>query len=200
METKAKWNVSTTIEKYATHEDYLNGVVSEIKKIDGNKLLSAGVTDLWRLVAGIDNTGSGQEHYDYDHAYIGVGDDATLDNDPAQSTWNGLVSTANVWYKKMDLNYPAVTANKITFKSTFTGSGTNNDPEAPWAWREWSVARGAATPTEDFYDAAQAGTVFTPSTGWLASNINMNLNRKAEEMGTKAPQATWVITVEISLT
>lgn len=190
METKAKWNVSTKIEKFNTHEDYLNGIVSEIKRIDGNLLLDGGVTDLWNLVIGADNEGAGVEHFDNTHSYIGVG----TSNFAPDSAQTGLqAGTGAVWYKPMDATYPIVTANKVTFKSTFTGSGSGGDEEAAFAWEEWSVARGVA-------GAYVYATFVADDLAWISTNIHKNLNRKVEPMGTKASAATWVITVEISLT
>jgi hypothetical protein len=185
MENKVKWNVSTTVEKFNTHQDYIDGKISEINRIDGNLLLDGGVTDIWKLVAGETNQGGSTEHYDNDHSYIGVGDSTTV----ASASQTGLQALTNIWYKKMDTSYPTVATNKITFKSTFTGTGGGGDAEAAFAWEEWSIARGVITPSEPLDD-----------TTIIASEIYKNLNRKVESMGTKSSAATWVITVEISLT
>jgi hypothetical protein len=99
------------------------------------------------------------------------------------------LATTNIWYKKMDAGYPVVSANKVTFKATFTGTGSGASAEAAFAWEEWTVARGITTPLEDLDDTTA-----------IAAAIKKNLNRKVEPMGTKASAATWVITVEISLT
>jgi len=185
MENKVKWNVSTKVEKYNSHKAFLNGEISEVKIFDGNMLLDVGVTDLWNLVIGANNQSSTIENYDNDHSYLGVGDSTTA----ALKAHTGLLATTNVWYKKMDTSYPAVNGNKVTFKATFTGTGSGGSAEAAFAWEEWTVARGVITPSGTLDDTAT-----------IATNIHKNLNRKVEAMGTKAGAATWVITVEISLT
>jgi hypothetical protein len=136
------------------------------------------------------NEGAGVEHFDNDHSYIGVGDSDTA----AQKTDTGLLATTNIWYKKVDATYPVVAANKVTFKATFYGTGApspNNVDQASFAWEEWSVARGIIDPS---------GLGDLDNLTDIGDAINNNLNRKVEQMGTKAAAATWVITVEISLT
>jgi hypothetical protein len=199
METKAKWNVSTTIEKFNTPEDFNQGNVSEISKFDGNMLLTVGVTDLWNLVIGANNQGGAQEHYDNSHAYIGVGSSAEgavvgqtgLWNHDAVANPSGTPTVDNTWYKPMDATYPQVSTNKVIFKSTFTGTGSPSNDEASFQWSEWSVARGTG--------AYVYATYVSDPEAWITTNIHKNLNRRVEEMGTKAPAATWVITVEIQL-
>jgi len=185
MEHKVKWNVATKIEKYDSDSDFRAGNVSEVTMIDGNLLLNVGVTDLWNLVTKKNNQGASLEHYDELHTYIGVGDSTTA----AVKTQEGLQASSNIWYNKMDSGYPQVTANKVTFKATFTGTGSGGDAQAAFSWEEWTVARGVESAGEDINSPAR-----------VATHINKHLNRKVESMGTKVAQATWVITVEISLT
>jgi hypothetical protein len=131
------------------------------------------------------------EPFDNSHSYIGVGDNDTA---PTDKTKTGLLGTTNIWYKKVDATYPIVAANKVTFKATFYGTGApepNKVNQASFTWNEWSVARGVIDPSS-------YGDLNNPTD--IADAIHNNLNRKVEEMGTKAGAATWVITVEISLT
>jgi hypothetical protein len=193
MENKVKWNVSTKVEKFESYQDYVEGNISEIKMLDGNTLLNCGVTDLWDLVVGNDNqprvTPTTLEPFDNSHSYIGVGDNDTA---PTDKTKTGLLGTTNIWYKKVDATYPIVAANKVTFKATFYGTGAPEPyNQASFTWNEWSVARGVIDPSS-------YGDLDNPTD--IADAIHNNLNRKVEEMGTKAGAATWVITVEISLT
>lgn len=87
------------------------------------------------------------------------------------SAQTGLQATTNLIYRPMDTGYPSFgTDGKVVFKATF------GETLANFSWNEWSIANGADQTTA------------------------INLNRKVESMGTKPSGATWVITVEISLT
>jgi hypothetical protein len=210
-----KWNVMTTIEKYNNSEDFLSKNVSEIKQIEGNMLLSEGVLDIWRLMSGANNEPSSAPtsivHYDNLHSYIGVGTSNTAPS-AGDGGLLGGVSAGAQFYKEVDsapTPFPVVSGNKITFKSTFYGEGAPppyNHPEAVFEWNEWSVARGVDKTTIPSYDYPSPGDPRTDvkkvfgGTDNIDTYIKNNLNRKQEAMGTKASAATWVITVEISLT
>lgn len=105
------------------------------------------------------------------NAAIGVGDSTTA----AAGTQTNLQAVTNKLRKAMDSTYPQHTAGtgssnaQIVFRSTF---GTS---EANFVWAEWGVFNNAV-------DAS--GTM---------------LNRKVENLGTKASGSTWQLTITLSI-
>jgi len=75
----------------------------------------------------------------------------------------------NKYYKGMDTGYPTFGTGQ---KATFRS--TFGGTEANFAWNEWTVANG-------------------PGDGYV------NINRKVEALGTKTSGATWILTVELSI-
>lgn len=72
--------------------------------------------------------GAASPVFDNTNAYIGVGDGTA----PFDATQTGLQGV-NKFRAGMDISYPLVAGNVITFKSTF---GPN---DANFAWQEWGV-------------------------------------------------------------
>jgi hypothetical protein len=68
------------------------------------------------------------------NAYIGVGSGTTA----FAATQSVLVTPLTSARKAMDVGYPAVNANELTFRSTF---GTT---DAEGAWQEWGVFNASA--------------------------------------------------------
>ena len=121
---KAMWY----IKKFANEADYIAGKHYEITPVFGNGLLNEGINELLTLACSSSGT-----KFDTTNAYLGVGDSATA-FDAAQT---GLQAVTNKTYKAMDSGYPTYgTDQKVTFKSTFTGSDANFD------WNEFTVANG----------------------------------------------------------
>jgi len=87
----------------------------------------------------------------------------------ADPVQTGLQAATNKFYKAMDASYPTYGASQ---KATWRS--TFASAEANFAWNEITVANGNS-------DAAK------------------NLNRKVQDMGTKASGSTWVATLEITL-
>lgn len=74
--------------------------------------------------------------FDNGNAHIGVGNGTTA----FAATQTDLVGASKT-RKAMDATYPQVSANVITFRSTF-GTG-----DANYAWEEWGIFNAAATGT-----------------------------------------------------
>lgn len=123
-----KENAVWKIRKFKNDEDYKNGVCYEESTVKGNILLNEGINTIWTLVAGGSATA-----FNNTNSYLGVGDSSTAE----AATQTGLQATTNKLYKGMDTGYPTYGTNqKITFRSTFSGT------EANFAWNEFTVANG----------------------------------------------------------
>jgi len=113
--------------------------------------------------------GTGAIKFDNGNAYIGVGDDATA-ADPAQT---GLLGAANAGthklYVAMDGGYPTYGTSQKT-----TWRSTYTSAQANFHWQEITVSN-------------------------TNSDTGKNMNRKAQDMGTKASGSTWVPTLETTL-
>jgi hypothetical protein len=113
--------------------------------------------------------GTGATKFDNGNAYIGVGDDATA----ADPTDTGLKGAANAGthklYVAMDGSYPTYGSSQKV-----THRSTFASAQANFHWQEITVANGNG-------DASK------------------NLNRKVQDMGTKASGTSWVATLENSL-
>jgi hypothetical protein len=88
----------------------------------------------------------------------------------ASATQTGLQAATNLLYLAMDVGYPETGADQ---KIVF--SATFDEDDANFEWNEWSIS------TSD-------------------SNAGVNLNRKAQAMGTKANPAVWTLEVDVTLT
>jgi hypothetical protein len=115
-----------------------------------------------------------------------------------------------VCYKAVDEGFPKVNGRTITFKAAFYGGNTpapNTIPDgqgqAAFQWNEWSIARGKfhgyASDMPEPYQNSNNYDRLASDDQANKHCIQHNLNRKVEEMGTKHALATWVITVEVSL-
>ena len=116
-----KWQPRWKIEKYNAL-----GELYAVEEFAGNKLLDAGVTEMWNLIAGLGGT-----PFNNANSYLGVGDDTTA----ASGEQTGLLG-ANTLYKAVDPTYPQINAQTITYRAKY-GSG-----EAAWAWQEFSIRNG----------------------------------------------------------
>ena len=99
----------------------------ETSVIEGNLLLTEGVTLMWTLICG----GTGTP-FDNTNAYIGVGDSTTTASDDQ----TGLLGT-NTAYQGMETGYPSTSGKTTTWRAVFDGSTANFD------WREFTVANGS---------------------------------------------------------
>lgn len=96
--------------------------------IDGNMLLTAGITELWNVFAGISGT-----PFSNANARIGVGDSAAAES----AGQTDLQASTNKLFKAMSASYPQVSGASITFRAAFTGA------EANYAWNEFAVDNGS---------------------------------------------------------
>jgi hypothetical protein len=87
----------------------------------------------------------------------------------AVATQTGLIAATNKLYKAMDTSYPTYGSSQ---KATWRSTYASAD--ANFHWQEITVANGN-------------------------SDASKNLNRKVQDMGTKASGTTWVATLEITL-
>lgn len=224
---RLKWTVHTKIEKFNTPESLEAQDPDEVLNIPGNCLTNAGVNLLWALVAGGYRDGatvqtsigtpatgtSVSTNYFDTTACIGIGDNGgTADLQPtAEDT--GL-NGDNKIYMKMNDGYPIAGKNqKITFQSTFRPG------IACFDWLEWCVANGNGNPVDldtthqqtVIFDSAIEGTLADQplpdpqpicgvayENGVEEANVIL-LNHKQENMGKKYSSATWIVTVELSL-
>lgn len=204
VDNRAKWTVHTMIEKFNTREAFDRMEPDEVLNIPGNLLLNEGVNLLWNLVAG--NTSAGAP-FNHENSYIGVGNNNGGTTGPTAGD-TGLAATSKKMYMKMDPGYPIAGENqKIVFRSTFLPG------VACFEWLEWTVANGNGNQSTGAWDpdvvrttavgndpipdpVPELGTAFEYGVG--EENI-VNLNRKQENMGSKYASATWIVTVEISL-
>ena len=114
--------------------------------------------------------GTGGVKFDAGNAYIGVGDDATA-ADPTDTALKGAANAGtHKLYVAMDGSYPTYGTSQKT-----TWRSTFTTAQANFHWQEITVANGDA----DDHD---------------------NLNRKVQDMGTKASGSTWIPTLEVTLT
>lgn len=118
----AKWQPKWIIEKYNE-----NMRLYEVEEIDGNLLLTEGISEFMKVACGI----GGATAFSNATAYIGVGDGTAA----ADSSQTGLLGS-NKTYAPMDATFPSVSNNTMTFRATFGPTSGNHN------WREFTVANG----------------------------------------------------------
>lgn len=117
------------VTKYASQEDFENGIVMEKSSFGPNILLNAGIT---AMLTNVHLAGGTQ--YNAANSYLGVGDSSVAE----VATQTTLQAATNKLFKAMDATYPQVSGQTVTFQSTFGGT------EANFAWNEFGVANSAA--------------------------------------------------------
>ena len=125
-EAKVTWKIARYVDDaaYAAKSPYNES------EIDGNIMLNEGINEIWTL-----NCSSSGTEFDNANAYLGVGDSNAAEN----ATQTGLQAASNKLYVGMDGGYPTYgTAQKATWRSTFTGAQAN------FAWQEFTVANGGS--------------------------------------------------------
>lgn len=129
LQERLNWAARIRLEKFASEEDYVKGVVQEVVERESNLLLNEGIAELEDLLIG---AGGGEVAYSNANARIGVGDSNTAAA-PAQA---GLLG-ANTAFKAMDATFPSRAAQTVTWRATFGAA------EGNFAWEEWTVDNGA---------------------------------------------------------
>lgn len=150
------------------------GEPEECTEIQGNLLLNEGIQRLEDIMIAVVNNQTAGNRWSNTDSYIGVGDTSTA----AAATQTELAATAaaaNRFYKIMNATYPSRASQTVTFQSDFTAT------EGNFAWQEWTIASGATGAS---------------GAGFLTGTIN--LNRKAESLGTKAT-GTWTLSGAVTL-
>jgi hypothetical protein len=132
------WHVLTTVEKYhedlslLTEEERSLLTPYESRSVEGNLLVTAGITALLTLLIG-----GGGTAFNNANAHLGVGDSATA----AAIGQTDLQAATNKLRKAMDATYPSVATNVLTARSTFATGDAN------WVWNEWGLFNAAAAGT-----------------------------------------------------
>jgi len=174
------WGPRGWVHKFYEHRDrvykaaHVDGLPIEYL-LDNFELMQAlGFRGNCLLYEGINElwtllAGTGGTKFDNGNAYIGVGDSATA----ADPTDTGLKGAANAGthklYNPMDTSYPTYGSSQKV-----THRSTFASADACFHWQEITVANGN-------------------------SDASKNLNRKVQDMGTKASGTAWVATLENSL-
>jgi hypothetical protein len=94
----------------------LAGLPSDVREVDGNILVTAGITALLNLLIGAGGTA-----FNNANAYLGIGDSTTA----AAIGQTDLQAASNKVRQAMDSTYPQVATNVVTFRATF-GTGAGN--------------------------------------------------------------------------
>ena len=173
------WKAVWRVEKYHTPTPgdvarLERGELRPYEVIDrvGNLALLGGVSSIWQTLIGNGTAAAGQalSYFSNANAYIGVGSVTTS----AVNTQTRL-QDASAAYGTMDSTYPQHTdGTTAATAGTITYRATFGTALANFSWQEWGVSNGTAT----------------------ASRF---LNRKVEDLGSKTSAASWVFTVNLSL-
>jgi len=141
----------------------------EILVVPGNLLLNEGIARLEDLLIA-----AGGTSYNNANAYIGVGDTNTAAS-ASQTELQATQNAANRFYKAMNATFPSRSSQTVTWQADFTST------EANFHWQEWTIAAGATTAS---------------GSGFLVGTTN--LNRKVEDLGTKAT-GTWTLSAAVTI-
>jgi hypothetical protein len=141
----------------------------EVLVVPGNLLLNEGIARLEDLLIA-----AGGTSYNNANAYIGVGDTNTAAS-ASQTELQATQNAANRFYKAMNATFPSRASQTVTWQADFTST------EANFHWQEWTVSAGATTAS---------------GSGFLVGTTN--LNRKVEDLGTKAT-GTWTLSAAVTI-
>ena len=97
--------------------------------VDGNLALNEGIAVLQTLLIGTGGTA-----FSNANSYLGVGDSSTA----ASATQTGLQAATNKLYMAMDTSFPSISAQTITWQSTYAPGDAN------FAWNEFTVGNGSS--------------------------------------------------------
>lgn len=142
---------------------------------DYNQLLNNGINRMVNLTIGTGSIAA----YTNATSRIGTGNGVTAVA-ATDTDMSAAAGAANRWYQAMDATFQSVTAQTITFKSTFASADGN------YAWNEWGVDGGGAS-------SAVVGTNGTTTAALL------NRVKPASSLGTKASGSSWALTVTITI-
>jgi hypothetical protein len=135
---RAKIHTHYTIEDF----DAKTGRLVNRQEFDHNCLLNEGITALLNLLGGIAETAFSEAN-----ARIGVGDSSTA----AAAAQTGLQTAgANHFHQAMDVGYPQVANQTVTFRSTFAVG------DAQFDWAEITVVNAATDAGDNLNRKVQA--------------------------------------------
>lgn len=122
LSEKIGWKANWTVEKWFDESDYSRGFPSdETIEVEGNLLVSAGITALLTLLIG-----GGGTAYNAANTYLGVGSSTQV----AAIGDTNLVASSEKFRQLVESPYPTVAGSVVTFQSTF---GIN---DGNFAWNE----------------------------------------------------------------
>lgn len=147
------WHAALTIEKYRAGDLEAGGAPYETLHVDGNMLLTAGITRLLQLLIG-----GGGTSYANANARICVGDSSTA----AAIGQTDLQAATNKLRKAVDATYPTVSGNVLTAVATFATTDAN------FHWQEWGIANSASGATLLNRKVTDMGTKTVADT-WVAT-------------------------------
>jgi hypothetical protein len=127
--------------------------------VDGNILVTAGITLMLNLLIG-----AGGTVYSNANAHLGVGDSNTA----AAIGQTDLQAASNKLRKAMDSTYPQVAANVITFRSTFATGDAN------FAWEEVAAFNASSSGTMLNRKAQGMGTKVNTATWVLTMTVTIS--------------------------
>ena len=127
---QTKWAIT----KYKDDVQYEQKNPYEIVPIDGNLLLNEGISALLNLLIG-----AAENSFNNTNANIGVGSATT----EASATDTGLLAVTDKTYKGMEVSYPKIAAQTVTFRSVFGADDAN------YAWQEFTVANGTSNAADN---------------------------------------------------
>jgi len=162
---RGKWKAHWTAAYYTgdwTAEEIENGLAgapAEVREIEGNLLVTAGITLMLNLLIG-----AGGTVFSNANAYLGVGDSATA----AAIGQTDLQAATNKFRKAMDATYPQVAANVVTFRSTFASG------EANFSIQEQAAFNAASAGTMLNRKVSDLGTKTSASTLQLTLTVTIN--------------------------
>lgn len=144
---------------------------AEVIEGEGNLLMYGGVSCLWQCLIG-NGTGTAAQtltYFNNGNAHIGVGDSNTA----AAATQTDLQASTNKDRQPMESTYPQHTDATTSGAATITFRSVWGSLEGNFQWREWGIFNG--------------------------SSGGRMLNRKVEDLGTKASGSTWTFTVTATI-
>jgi hypothetical protein len=136
----------------------LAGAPSEVREVDGNILVTAGITLLLNLLIG-----AGGTVYSNANAFLGIGDSTTA----AAIGQTDLQAATNKVRHAMDATYPQVAANVVTFRATFATT------EGNFSIQEQATFNASAAGTMLNRKVSDLGTKTSASTLQLTMTITI---------------------------
>jgi hypothetical protein len=161
MSWKAAWKAEFYDGEFLAEEidKGFAGAPSRVEHIDGNLLVTAGITALLNLLIGAGGTA-----FNNANSYLGVGDSTTA----AAIGQTDLQAATNKMRKAMDATYPQVASNVVTFRSTFATGDAN------YSLQEVACFNAAAAGTMLNRKVQDLGTKTSASTLVLTLTITLS--------------------------